>query len=107
MLATARERVASGLVRKKPLRNALHVLSIDGGGIKGLVPLHILLHAEKLFATVSRSGKSFIKQFNFFAGTSTGSIIASGLVKGMQCSSIPSALTMTSASSPFAIEEII
>ena len=82
VLAAARERVAGGELRKRPLRNALHVLSIDGGGIKGLVPLHMLLHAEKLFASVSRTGKSFIKQFNFFTGTSTGSIIAASLVKG-------------------------
>lgn len=51
----------------------LAVLSIDGGGIKGIVPAMILAEIEKI------TGKSICELFDFIAGTSTGGILALGL----------------------------
>lgn len=49
------------------------VLSIDGGGIRGLIPAVVLAELE------ARIGKPLYKAFDLIAGTSTGGIIAVGL----------------------------
>ncbi len=51
------------------------VLSIDGGGIRGIIPAKILAEIEK------RTEERIFKLFNLIAGTSTGGILASGLTK--------------------------
>jgi patatin-like phospholipase/acyl hydrolase len=49
------------------------VLSIDGGGIRGIIPAMILAEIE------DRTGKSVAEMFDLIAGTSTGGILALGL----------------------------
>ena len=51
------------------------VLSIDGGGIRGVIPALILTEIEK------RAKTPISKLFDLIAGTSTGGIIALGLTK--------------------------
>jgi patatin-like phospholipase/acyl hydrolase len=51
------------------------VLSIDGGGIRGLIPATILRELEE------RTGRPIAELFDLIAGTSTGGILALGLVK--------------------------
>ncbi len=51
----------------------IKILSIDGGGIKGIIPCTILRYIEE------RTGQSISGIFNLVAGTSTGGIIAAGL----------------------------
>jgi len=51
------------------------ILSIDGGGIRGIIPAMILTEIEK------RTGKRIAELFNLIAGTSTGGILALGLTK--------------------------
>lgn len=51
------------------------ILSIDGGGIRGLVPALVLAELEQ------RLKKPAANMFDLFCGTSTGGIIALGLVK--------------------------
>lgn len=51
------------------------VLSIDGGGIRGIIPGVILAEIEK------RTEQPISKLFNLIAGTSTGGILALGLTK--------------------------
>ena len=46
------------------------ILSISGGGIRGIIPAIILSHIEK------HVGKPISKCFDLIAGTSTGGIIA-------------------------------
>lgn len=50
------------------------ILSIDGGGIRGIVPGMILAEMER------RSGRPVSAMFDLIAGTSTGGILALGLV---------------------------
>jgi patatin-like phospholipase/acyl hydrolase len=49
------------------------ILSIDGGGIRGVIPATVLDHIEK---TV---GRPIAELFDVIAGTSTGGLIALGL----------------------------
>lgn len=49
------------------------ILSIDGGGIRGVIPARIVDHLER------QLGGPLQKYFDLFAGTSTGGLIALGL----------------------------
>jgi uncharacterized protein len=51
------------------------VLSIDGGGIRGLIPAMVLAEMER------RTGKRIAEMFDLVAGTSTGGILALGVTK--------------------------
>jgi len=55
----------------------MKILTIDGGGMKGLLPALVLAAFE------SRTGQSISKHFDLIAGTSTGGIIALGLAAGL------------------------
>jgi hypothetical protein len=60
------------------------ILSLDGGGIRGVFSLEILLRIETLLREHFKSPKLVLADyFNFFAGTSTGAIIATCLSWGM------------------------
>jgi len=61
--------------------NRTRILSIDGGGIKGIVPAVVLLHLEKLLKDLSNNPNSRIHDyFDLFSGASTGAIIIAGLL---------------------------
>ncbi|MCG8328035.1 MAG: patatin-like phospholipase family protein [Chitinophagales bacterium] len=51
----------------------MKILSIDGGGIRGIIPAMILEEIE------ARTGKPISHMFDLIAGTSTGGILALGL----------------------------
>jgi len=51
------------------------VLSIDGGGIRGIIPAMVLAEIER------RTGRQIAEMFDLIAGTSTGGILALGLTK--------------------------
>ena len=51
----------------------MRVLSIDGGGIRGLIPALVLCEIEQ------RTGRRVAELFDFVAGTSTGGILACAL----------------------------
>jgi patatin-like phospholipase/acyl hydrolase len=51
------------------------LLSIDGGGIRGLIPAIVLAHIEK------QTDRPICELFDAIAGTSTGGILALGLTK--------------------------
>jgi patatin-like phospholipase/acyl hydrolase len=53
------------------------ILALDGGGIRGLVTARILQELE------TQIGQPLNQYFDLIAGTSTGSILAAGLVMGM------------------------
>ena len=58
------------------------ILSIDGGGIKGIAPASFLANIEE------RTGKKIIDYFDLIVGTSTGGIIALGLGLGFSAREI-------------------
>lgn len=49
------------------------ILSIDGGGIRGIIPAIVLSEIER------RSGQPIVSLFDLIAGSSTGAILAMGL----------------------------
>ncbi|HEY3086686.1 MAG TPA: patatin-like phospholipase family protein [Jatrophihabitantaceae bacterium] len=51
----------------------VRVLSIDGGGMRGIIPAMILAEIER------RTKRPIAKLFDLITGTSTGGIIALGL----------------------------
>lgn len=62
-----------GYVDQTSLRyNGINVLSLDGGGAKGLVTIEILKQIQKLCG-----GKPIYEIFDYICGTSTGAILAS------------------------------
>lgn len=57
------------------------ILSIDGGGIKGIVPAIVLNHLEKRLKLLSNNPNArIVDYFDLFSGTSTGAIIIAGLL---------------------------
>ena len=56
-------------------KHAFKILSLDGGGIKGIIPCTILKYIE------GQTGQTISSLFDIIAGTSTGGIIALGLTK--------------------------
>lgn len=62
----------------KPFR----ILSIDGGGIRGIYPAHVLRCIEE------RLKIDLYDTFDMIAGTSTGSIIAAGVATGVPAADI-------------------
>ncbi len=62
-------------VGNKVFGNCTRILSIDGGGVRGLVPALILAEIER------RTGRPLFQQFDLIAGASTGAILALGLTR--------------------------
>src|SRR5215471_16059385 len=62
------------------------ILALDGGGIRGLLTLGILENVEGLVR--QRTGKQLCEYFDYIGGTSTGSIIAAGLARGLSVSDL-------------------
>jgi predicted acylesterase/phospholipase RssA len=61
-----------------------HILSCDGGGIRGVFSLQIIKRMEELLrAHTSNPDLVLADYYDFFAGTSTGAIIATCLCRGM------------------------
>jgi len=58
-------------------KNKFKILSIDGGGARGIIPAHILKRIADEFEI-----DNFYEEFDLIVGTSTGSIIAAGLALG-------------------------
>ena len=56
-------------------RKTFNVLSIDGGGIRGIIPAMVLAEIEE------RTDKPICELFDLIAGTSTGGILALALTK--------------------------
>ena len=62
----------------------INILSIDGGGSKGVIAIEQLVQFEKLFG----NGKTLTTEFDMFSGTSTGGIIAVMLSVGYTATEI-------------------
>ena len=63
------------------MKTKTRILSIDGGGIKGIVPAVVLTHLEKCLKLLSNNPDARITDyFDLFSGASTGAIIIAGLL---------------------------
>lgn len=60
------------------------LLALDGGGIRGIKTLEILVKMEEMLAEARGEGPGFrlCHFFDYIGGTSTGAIIAAGLARG-------------------------
>jgi len=65
--------VPSERVARCALQGMIKILSIDGGGIRGIIPAMVLAEIEK------RTKRCIASLFHLIAGTSTGGILALGL----------------------------
>ena len=54
----------------------IRILSLDGGGIRGVIPGVILSYLENKLQTKDKSNLKIGDYFDFIAGTSTGGILA-------------------------------
>jgi hypothetical protein len=61
------------------------MLALDGGGIRGVLTLEVLVKMEDLLAKATGKGDAFrlCNFFDYVAGTSTGAIIAAGIARGL------------------------
>ena len=60
------------------------ILTIDGGGVRGIVPATLLARLE------ATTGRPTRESFDFVAGTSTGAVLAAGLAAGIPASRLVS-----------------
>lgn len=58
---------------------SFRILSIDGGGIRGIIPGKVLIQLESEIRTQYGNDKSIADYFDLITGTSTGGILALGL----------------------------
>ncbi|MDT5269934.1 MAG: hypothetical protein QOH49_2120 [Acidobacteriota bacterium] len=70
---------------KKAKENPRKLLALDGGGIRGVLTLQVLIRMEEMLRERSGQGDDFrlCNFFDYIGGTSTGAIIAAGLAIGM------------------------
>ena len=67
-----------------PSDQEFRILSIDGGGIRGIYPAAFLAGLEERYL----EGASVARYFDLIAGTSTGGIIAVGLAAGLKAADL-------------------
>ncbi len=63
------------------MANIIRILSIDGGGIRGIIPAQVLINLEAQLKQLSGDADARIADyFDFIAGTSTGGILSCALL---------------------------
>lgn len=88
--ASAPPRRSDGALKQRrhplpwPADRPFRILSIDGGGIRGIFPAAFLAGLEARFLR----GSSVAEYFDIIAGTSTGGILALGLASGHPASAL-------------------
>jgi uncharacterized protein len=60
------------------------LLSIDGGGLCGLIPAQALMEIERQLDQLTGDPQPLCNRFDLIGGTSTGAILAAGLALGMK-----------------------
>jgi len=63
-------------VQKMSIKGPIFILSVDGGGVRGAIPVNILYSLEQ------DGGVNIRDKFDFFAGVSTGALVAAYCAKG-------------------------
>jgi len=60
------------------------LLSIDGGGLLGLIPAEALIEVEKQLDAITGRPAPLCERFDLIGGTSTGAILAAGISLGLR-----------------------
>ena len=66
----------------------MRLLSIDGGGLKGLIPAEVLIAIESQLDTITGRSAPLCERFDLIGGTSTGAILAVGLALGLRAADL-------------------
>ena len=75
--------------RREHASGQKRILALDGGGIRGVISLEILLRMEEQLRDELHEPELVLADFfDYIAGTSTGAIIAAGLALGKQVSEV-------------------
>lgn len=61
----------------------MRLLSIDGGGLAGLIPAEALVEIEAQLNALAGEARPLCERFDLIGGTSTGAILAAGLSLGL------------------------
>src|SRR5262249_18578786 len=64
------------------------LLSIDGGGLCGLIPAQVLMLMEEQLDKLTGVSRPLCERFDLIGGTSTGAILAAGLALGMRAEAL-------------------
>ena len=64
------------------------LLSIDGGGLAGLIPAEALVEMERQLDVLTGQSLPLCDRFDLIGGTSTGAILAAGLCLGLRASEL-------------------
>ena len=64
------------------------LLSIDGGGLLGLIPAEALIQIEQQLNRITGKSVPLCDRFDLIGGTSTGAILAAGLAMGRSASEL-------------------
>jgi hypothetical protein len=64
------------------------LLSIDGGGLAGLIPAEALILIEKQLDDLTGQQRPLSERFDLIGGTSTGAILAAGLCLGLKAAQL-------------------
>ena len=64
------------------------LLSIDGGGLCGLIPAQALIAIEQQLDQLTGDPQPLCNRFDLIGGTSTGAILAAGLALGMKAADL-------------------
>lgn len=68
-------------------KKKFRILSIDGGGIRGLIPAKVLMELERELHK-TEPGKKLYEHFDLICGTSTGAILAIAIALGIPASDL-------------------
>src|ERR1035438_6577368 len=75
-------------VSSNPATRPMRLLSIDGGGLKGLIPAEALIAVESQLDALTGQSLSLSDRFDLIGGTSTGAILAVGLALGLKAADL-------------------
>lgn len=64
------------------------LLSMDGGGIRGLIEAEVLMEMESQLKQLTGEDRPLCERFDLIGGTSTGAILAASLAMGLRASDL-------------------
>ena len=74
---------------KEEKKEYRYVLSIDGGGMRGIIPAYVLSRMEEDLKNIFHDERPFYSHFDLISGTSTGALIAIGLTTPVEKTIFP------------------